>query len=234
MTNSLKDRDLELWEEWVKRGKSQTALKPLYQAFKPTINKEVNRFRHAPMPKASIKSHFVKHFMGALDKYDPNRGASLHTFVTGQLRQGGRFVKNYQNMARIPLGRIEKIRDFNAAKSYLRDTFNREPNADELSDHLKWPLKDVELMEQIDRKDLSFGVGEMQETQIIPSRQKKVFDLLGYDLNSEEKVVWEYYFGKNGKPEITNVNTIASKSGFSTHKVYRLLNSIKAKAKEFL
>ena len=75
------------------------------------------------------------------------------------------------------------------------------------------------------RKALPTGQFEQDPSSFVPSRQKEVLRLLPYELNSEERAVFEYIYGVGGKPKL-GPGAIAQRLGMSAPKVSRLKRAI--------
>lgn len=228
-------KDFQLWKTWVDNGKQPEDLDPLMKQLDGLVRKATNVYAgKVNLPKAAIRAEFQIQAMKALDKYDPTRGAQLGTFLDWQLRRGRRFVTTYQNIGHIPENRIYKITDFQNAQSALRDRLGREPSNLEISDQLHWPVNQVSALSvELGRKEVPTSMlkGDMAGSGV--SRETEVLSLLQYELAPEEKSVYEYVVGINGKQQLTP-GQIATKLNMSPSKVSRIKLSIGQKAKKYL
>lgn len=226
-------REYELWQQWKQNGQKKEDFKPLIQSFRPLINSEANKwaYRQRDIPPAAIKAEFTNQFVRAMDTYDPNFGAKLNTHVTHQLRRAHRFVTTYQNPGRIPETRVYRIRELQDAESYLDEIHGRPPTQHELSDYLKWSPRQVDTLQTEVRKARPTSQFEADPSSMSPSRHNEIMRLLPYDLNQDEKVVYEYLYGVNGKPKLSP-GQIAKKTKMSAPKVSRLKRSIANKYKK--
>ena len=227
--------DIQLWKEWQESGMSQKKMKPLHERFKGMINHRAKGYVGVvSVPPAAIRAEFAQKFTSALKTYNPDKGATLGTWVDNQLRSAGRFIRTYQNTGKIPEARVLNVSKFNQAKGILQDSLGREPTVDELSDHLKWPMAEVDRMASEMRKDLHFSAYVENPLTKIPSRERKIIRQVQYELTPEEKGVWEHMFGMNGKTATNDMSAIAKSLKLSPTKAYRLRHTIGQKIQEHL
>lgn len=223
-------RELQMWQTWKDGGKQPEHLKPLIQSFRPLINRHANVWagKIRDIPPAAIRAEFNNQFVKALETYDPNRGAGLNTHITYQLRRARRFATTYQNPGHIPETRIYRIRELQDAEAHLDDQFGRPPTQLEIADHLKWSPRKVEVLQREVRKAHPTGHFETDPMSFTPSRHNEIMRLLPYELNAEERQVFEHLFGVGGKPKL-EPGQIAQKLNMSAPKVSRLKKSISEK-----
>lgn len=227
-------KELQMWQTWKDGGMKPDHLKPLIQSFRPLINHRANVYttRIRDIPPAAIKAEFTNQFVQALQTYDPNRGAALGTHISHQLKKAQRFVTTYQNPGRIPENRIYRIRELQDAETHLDETFGRPPTQLEVADHLKWSPRQVDMLQREVRKARPTGQFETDPSTFTPSRHNEIVRLLPYDLNPEEKQVFEFVYGVGGKPRL-EPGQIAQKLGMSAPKVSRLKKSIAEKYNKY-
>lgn len=233
--------EVDQWAKWKQSGEDPDELRPLLASMKPLIRKQVNVFkgRVRDIPPAAIEAEFNRHAMTAFRTYDPNRGAKLSTHVRNQLQKAKRYVATHQNIAYIPEHRVWKIGEFQGAQGELEERFGREPTTDELSEHLKWSPNEVSRMRTELRRDLptsgfvSPEGGSIDPYSMMPSREREVLNLIEYELSPQEKLVFDYTYGRHGKPSM-QPGQIATKLHFSPSKVSRLRKSIADKMQRHL
>lgn len=235
--------DRELYTKWKDGGQKPDDLRPLLRQFRPLIRKWSNKYagptRDVEMPPAAIHAEFDRWFLHALDRYDPNKGAALGTWVEHNLRKGQRWVMNHRNLARIVEARTYKdIGAFKNATAVLDDQYGRPPNTQEVAAYLGWSEKHTALVQSEIHPTLSASYwdraeGSVDPTFIMPSRHSEVLTNIQYQLSPEELSVYEHLLGRNGKPKLKQ-NQIASKMGFSQSKVSRLKKSIGNKMKGYM
>ncbi len=230
--NKLQQHEMEMWRKWQKNGQKKKDLRPLLKSLKPFVNRRANIFanRLRDIPPAAVRAEFTNQTVQALQTYDPNRGAKLTTHIGHQLKKAQRFVTTYQNVGRIPENRIYKIRELHDAEQHLDEKLGRSPTQLELADKLKWSPRQVDVLQREVRKALPTGKFEQDRDPftVVPSRQKEILRMLPYDLNSDERQVFEHIYGVGGKP-VLGPGAIAKKLGMSAPKVSRLKKSIAGK-----
>jgi len=228
-------REFQMWQDWKQGGMQPQQLRPLIKSFQPLINGEANRWapRIRDLPPAAIRAEFTDQFVNALRTYDPNRGAALNTHIRHQLKKAQRFVTTYQNPGRIPENRIYQIRKLQDAEQRLDEQFGRMPTALELADEMKVSPRQVELLQKEVRRSLPTSQFEADPSTHIPSTSQQTLRLLQYDLNDEERQVFEYLYGMGGKPKM-GPGAISRQLGMSAPKVSRLKKSIAEKYKGYI
>jgi len=231
---SRSQKDFNMWQQWDQNGRKEEDLEPLMKQIDPLVRKASNVYAgKVNIPKSAIRAEFQIHAINALNNYDPNRGATLGTHLTHQLKKGKRFISTYQNIGRIPETRIHNITEFNNAKDELEDQLGREPSAHELATKLKWAVNQVSAMTvELSRKEVPTSTLQTDMSSLKPSKEGELLRLIQYDLTPEEKIVYEHLLGVNGKPQL-KPGQIAQKLRMSPSKVSRIKNSIGAKAKRY-
>lgn len=226
-------KDMELWQSWATGGRKPEDTEKLLNNFKGLIRKESNKYaRTQNIPASAIHAQFQTQAMNAFVTYDPSRGTKLSTHMTNQMKRARRFVNTYQNIGRIPEPRINKITEFKDEKLRLEDQLGRPPNAHELADALKWNVKQVTAMEHEVRDEIPSSRFPGETMSIKPSKDAEIMRLIQYELTPEEKSVFEYSMGQNGKPML-KPGDIAKTLNMQPSKVSRLKLSIANKVKRF-
>lgn len=229
-----KYNDSELWNDWKDSNfKNKKKFRALLKSIDPIIQFQVNKWAPPTLPRSTIEAEAINLAIDALPKYDPGRKVKLNTFLTHKLNKLSRYVYKNQNMGHIPEHRILKIDGFNKAKAILKDRLNREPNAVELADELSLPLVEItrlesELAKNVITSDL---ISSHATSKGDTSELDTLLDFVYYELTAEEKLVYEYSLGKNGK-RMLNGKAIAKKMRISPSKVTRIKASIEKKINE--
>jgi len=226
-------KDFRAWQQW-KETQQSDDLASLLRQVDPLIRKASNVYAgKVNIPRSAIRAEFQIQAIKAFNTYDPKRGTQLNTYLTDQLKRGRRFVTTYQNIGTIPENRIHKITTFNNARQRLEDQLGREPSAHELADRLKWPVREVSaLTVELSRKPVATSALAADMSSFKPSEEAERLRLLQFELDPEEKLVYEYLLGVNGKPQL-RPGQIATKLRMSPSKVSRLKNNIAVKAKQY-
>ena len=227
--------DVLFWQ-WKQSGKNEDRDK-LYNAFAPTVNQVVARYKNYPVSDAAVYGIAAKQLVKAFESYDPNRGASLGTHVFNAMRRVNREVGALQNFVQIPESRRLKIATFRKAEQDLKDRFLRHPSAQELADHLSWPMAEVGRMRREMRGEIMDVASPVLEDFGTDQPGAKTRDAMAYvypELTAKEKQVFEFTFGYGGAPELKNNAEIARRVGMSETSVRNTKQKIAVKMQPFL
>jgi len=227
---SRAQQDLELWQVY-KAEPSTDNLVPLLTALQPVIMKRVNTFAAAPVPRAAVIAEAHTAAKKAIDTYSPGKGTQLNSWVTTQLQKVQSAVIKHQNVGRIPDRRVNRIRDFENAKLELTARLGHEPDAVSMADYLKWSPAEIGRLEaELGRADLvasrNLESDLLQEAGT--SAEREVLRYIHYDLDPQERAVFEYSLGLYGKQKLP-AKAIASRLGISQPKVSRIRKRINTK-----
>ena len=133
---AAKRKDTELYEEWKRTG-SKTAMTELVRQLHPIIYAEVKR-ASGTLPTAALSAEAKKWTDKAIRNYDPSKGASLATHVTGYLPKIRRLNYKFTNSARLPENMHLKFTEFHNTVSHLENELGRPPLDEEIADRLGW------------------------------------------------------------------------------------------------
>lgn len=236
MADIDKKKELDLFNRWRRNGDVK-AFQELYTSMKPLIYSAAKKASFGSnVPESAHKIYAAQNFMDALRTFTPGKGAALATHVHGAVHQKAKRLNYmYQNPGHMPEPRAQKIGVYQSEYQSMRDSLGREPSAAELADRLSWNIKDVTNIQKELRKDLAMSEGTEEVAFFEGAREEEVLSYIYYDLSSEEKVVYEYIFGKFGKPRMIKPNKkidfdgIAQRMGVSSSKVRTIFSSIRKK-----
>lgn len=224
-------KEIDLWHHWNNNGRKPEHLEPLYESFKPLMNREAQKFvNKVEIPTATIHHEISQHFVNAMKSFDPSK-AQLNTWVQTNLQKASRYVKSNQNMGKIPEGQISQIRHFDATKEQLSQKLGHEPDTKTLADALGWSPRRVTQMIKERRKDLPASGFESDPAELLTPKELEAIKLMQYDLTPEERTVYEYTFGMNGRPRY-QPGQIAKTTNIHPSKVSRIRNKLVDKLKE--
>ena len=232
-----KNKEMDLWHKWKASNYDPTYLAPLQEGMKGLIKINVDKWARVNIPRAAIEMEAEKHFIEALKDYDPTKGAALSTHISQRLNRIERFVLSHQNLARIPENRGgAKFGEYKTARTLFRDEYGRDPTAQELSERMSLEYKraitpkEVTMYMKEDRRDL--GIGDDSDFRNEATGDRILLKMLPYELNMEEKQVFERYFGVNGSRKM-QPSEISKQLNIHPSKVSRLLASIRAKWEQY-
>jgi DNA-directed RNA polymerase specialized sigma subunit len=202
-----KDKDIELWKAY-KANPGPMTLEPLMKQLDPLLQAEVNRWSGA-LARQVLESKARKLALEAIKSYNPNMGAALGTHVVNRLKKLSRSVYTHQDAVRIPEYKKLKVHSYLRGQSELMDQFGRDPTNQELSDHLGWAPKTVSDVQRtmrpelIQSEDVGGGMFERQSVWGSDSEDGMV-DMIYYDLDPIDKLIFEHSTGYSGKPVLNN------------------------------
>lgn len=232
-------RQEELWHAWQASPSEQT-LEPLLREFEQDIEYKVSEFDKAPVPNSAVRMKSRRQVLKGIQTYSPEKPASLRTWVNWHLKKVRSHVIQNQNFGRIPEGRALQIADFKQVKRDLIDRNGYPPDAVTLAESLKefnpryqWSVAEVTRMENELRDDRVASMSLEPDTlpQLMESDERDVLRYIYHDLSPQEKTVYEYTLGVNGKPKLP-AKEIARIMGVSGPKVSRLRKSIDEKMRK--
>lgn len=229
-------KDLELWHTWNKGGRRAEDLDPLLKRYNPLFNRRMRDWKAPAVSPAAFKAELQKHFIKAVEGYDPNRGASLNTHVQYGLQKAKRFNARYQNVGYIPAETTRHIGKIQSTQNELFEELGHAPTPDEIGERLGLPTKLVSKVTQSLRMDVPSSSFETDPTALSSAREMDVIRLMqrnpGDYFNKEETAVFHHIYGSGGKKKITGTKDLASALGTSQSKISRLKTSIANKVKQ--
>lgn len=228
--------DLKLWHAWDQGGRSPELLQPLMQRYQPLINRKEREWRAPAVAPAAFKAELTKHFIGAAQTFDPERGVAFNTHVQNRIQKAKRFNAKHQNVGYIPEGQAKNIGPLQQMQNQLNEEFGRAPTHAELGERLDMPTAKVTSLMKAMRNDVPSSKFETDPGAFATSRESDVIRLMQrtpHDyLTPDEVPVFRHIFGVGGAKKITDTTTLASTLGHSQPKVSRLKTSIAAKIKK--
>lgn len=236
-----KKHEQDLFKKW-KKTQDKTHFQNLYQSMKNLI--------HTAARKASVKSNIpesahriwaAQNFLSALKTYDPSKGTALQTHVyTAVHEKAKRLNYLHQNIGVMPEPRAQMVGLYQNEYDNLRASLGREPSTAELADRLHMSVKDIAVIQKEIQKDLAIGEGTESVSFAEGNRDEERATYVYYDCTPEEKVVFEYLYGRYGKPRLVKANNkpdfdaIAQRMGVSVAKVRTLYNGIRVRMEKAL
>lgn len=229
------EKENNLFNQW-KKSQDKQAFQQLYTSMKPLLDSAARKASFGSnLPKSAHEIYAAQNFMDSLKTFDPNKGVRLQTHVYGAVHQKAKRLNyKYQNLGHIPEPRAAQIGVFTTVRDNLQQDLGREPSAAEIADTMNTSLKDVQRLQREIQRDLSLSSLEEQAITVSP-QEEEVLTYLYYELSNEEKVVYDYIFGKHGKPAMIkptgkiDFDRIAANMGVSVSKVRSLYTSIRSK-----
>jgi len=162
---------------------------------------KINQGTLAP---AVIQAEAKLQALKAFQTYDPKHEVKLSTHVHNYLQKVNRLNYQYQEIFAVPEQRRIKYTTFQKAKQDLEESLRREPNAEELADHLHWSRAEVGRFLAESKTELSDSQPHASDLGIHEDPHASVMSYLYNDLPPEKKLLFEHAMGYNGKARLSN------------------------------
>jgi hypothetical protein len=220
------DKDLELWSNY-RAAPGKRTLEPLLNNFKGTITKSVNKWGGGNVAPAVLDIKAKKIAIDAFNNFNPAK-AKLNTHLTNHLKGISRPVYETQ-VARMPESRTLKVGTYLTANQELVDNLGRLPTAKEMSDSLKWNIKEVHRF----RNELRSQYSTDPDKPIPPgfetfNSEVGELDFIYHDLNDQDKLVFEGTTGYMGS-EVQSTKALINSSGLTSGQISHSKRRIKSK-----
>jgi DNA-directed RNA polymerase specialized sigma subunit len=226
--------DMELYDAWKSRPTKGNTRK-LLGRFDNEVNKRVGWWKADAVDEAAFRANLQKNAITAFQTYDPNRGASLRTHVNNLLRRSQRFNATYQNVAKIPEDKIALITPVQKARDQLAQQFDKPPTNRAIADFLntnpamvpvgrvrgKVTPRLVKTVQDYQIRDIGESGFESDPVPQAASFQRETLRLVRHVLRSDDRNVYDYLYGRGGKPQITSTGAIAKRLGKSPSSISR-------------
>lgn len=232
-------KEVELWHVWKQSNFHPKKFEPLYKSMENLVHNEAKNYKgRVEIPNAAIDWEFKKIFVDSAKRWDPAKGAQLHSWVTDQMKKRiQRFIKTNQNFARIPEYRLAHVNKFKAVKAELTNKLGHEPDTNTLAEETGLHPKEIKRLTKELRKGL-IAAGDADDIPQISginddARIEEVKHLIVPQLTPQERIVHEYTFGMFGKPKL-KTSQLAKKMSWDDSKVSKLKKSILTKMQPYL
>lgn len=241
MVETRKADEHKLYQEW-SANQSPKAFQQLYTSMKPLLYKAAEKASYGSnIPESAHRIWAAQIFFDALRTYKPSAGTALQTHVYNAVHQKAKRLNYlYQNLGHIPEPRLAQVGLYQNIYENMKSSLGREPSQAEVADKLGWGLKDVTKIQKELTKDLAMDLGTEEQGVFESSIDEEILDYVYYELNSEEQLMYDYVFGKHGKPKMIKANNkidfdkIAQRSGFSSSKARALWTRVRLKVQKAL
>jgi DNA-directed RNA polymerase sigma subunit (sigma70/sigma32) len=203
--DSAKDPLLEHWSSWKKSG-SEKDLGRIFTGLTPTLATHTRKFINSGLPPTSLDIEAKRITVDALNKYNPQKGVLIKTFVSSKLPGLKRFVDTYQKIGRIPEYQTQSAATMVKVTDSLTQSLDRPPSIQELSEELGWPEPQVLKTMQYVRRDLPESGFEMSMPIFETPWQDKALEKFHFIYKSstpQEQVAMESFLGLHGKEAVS-------------------------------
>lgn len=148
-------RRIVRWDENAKRKLIESNLRLVISIAK--------RFFGAKLSFSDLIQEWNVGLIKAIEKFDPEKDFKFSTYATRWIKQSiTKAIADMSKHVRIPVHLIDEISAYNKASSLLFQKLGREPNSKEIADHLWFPLKKINKLEEVIYGNISLDsdVGE--------------------------------------------------------------------------
>lgn len=168
----------------------------------------------------------------AVKKFNPNAGAALPTWVSGQLMQLKRFKREVNQPVKVPERvQLDAYTLARAEREYY-DKHNREPDVEELSDYSKIPRKRIEKIRRSFRAMPSQGAMGEGFTQTETDFGTEALDYTYKDADKIDRKIIEMKMGYGGRYEPMQPNKISALLGLTPSQLTRRSIKLSLKIQE--
>lgn len=245
--DELRQMEFEAWERW-RANPNKEDFGWLYNSHQPLINHVGGRYlRSAQLPKAAVKSRLLRNYIGALEGYDPSRGAQLNTHIHNNLGyRMDRYIQRHANVGRIPGDRAWMIPLVQRREAELKETMGRKPSDSELADDILISSNDLSALRrgQLTSKTVGTVRKELRQDLVAEEaggeaalggrsmlEQQAVF--LHGSLNPEQQLVLEHTYEGFGKKIITDAEEMGNELDMSPQKVRAIKKQLERKLERY-
>lgn len=199
-------KDQELWSAWNKTP-TPANMNALLNHTAPIRHHVLSAWGTTVSP-VTMNSEAVKHSVAAFKSYDPKRGTKLSTHLTNQLQKVSRVVYEESSFLHIPENRTLKRATYNQADTDLKERLGREPSAEELSDELGWPSREVERFKKethqllVASEPIPIGMEGFNPNSDAADPNHKLHYALA-DMNPVDQQIFRHSTGYNGAPVLS-------------------------------
>ena len=193
------DTTLDSLHQAYKANPTPQTLTAVVNALHPTINYSLSAVNalHDPV----VKSKALVYAAHAVQKYSPEYGASLPTFVSSQLRQLSRTARQSRSVVKIP--ERTQLDNWNLVKAerVFQDKHGRDPDLLELSDATGLSPKSIERIRKFSYVVPSeSALPDFEGDANGPDFQREAMDYAYHEADYMDRKILEMKTGYGGKP----------------------------------
>ena len=124
------------------------------------------KFKNKGLPLEDLINEGNIGLINAIEKYDVSRGFHFISYAVWWIRQAIlKAIGEKSKMIRLPLNRFGELVQIEKARKVMYESLGREPNADEIAEHLKMDRDDVADLMSISREYVSLDAPVKQGTR---------------------------------------------------------------------
>lgn len=209
---------------------SQDNLNRVMDSLKPVISQSLVSLGESQNSMLTEKARIFA--LQAVKKYSPDYGASLHTWVRGQLMQLNRAKREMNSPIKVP----ERIQldafHLKNKESEFIDKYGREPDIHELADITKMPVKRIaKVRNQFYKVPSTMSLPEESLTQYQPDYLQETMGYIFEDCDYVDRKLMEHRFGYGGGEILPN-QVLAAKLGIRPDAVSKRYKKLEDKIRQ--
>lgn len=179
---------------------SPEGLDRVVKSLQPTIDYALNSIQSSDDPVLRTRARLLAG--KAIQSYQPDKGAGLHTWVTQQLQQLHRMKRQTSGPVKLPDRAVLDNMAITRAEKEFLDQRGRDPDMEELSDFAKIPIKRIQTVRRLVRKmpsesalgaEIAPGLGEAPDPLL-----DEAMDYIYRDADKLDRRILELKTGYNG------------------------------------
>jgi DNA-directed RNA polymerase specialized sigma subunit len=194
------------FQQW-KTEPSPPNFQRVLNSLEPNINYTLASMGAAGDPVLKIEALVLA--SQAVKKYDPTAGASLRTFVSGNLQGLSRIKRKVQSVISLPERTQLDANALHRATLEFTDKHGREPDVLELADHTGLPVKRIAFVRQSMRVSPSESAMEGNAGTIASDYSNEALDMLAPTLPHIDRRILEMKLGYAGHPVLQHAEIAA-------------------------
>ncbi|WP_394831813.1 hypothetical protein LVJ94_35385 [Pendulispora rubella] len=225
--SARKERDVALWRTWMDQGRRPEHLEPILDAFAPVLQRKVMQWKAPQVSTAAFRAELQRQLIGALEKYDPTRGAALNTHVEIYLQKAKRYNNQYANAAYIPEGQAAQIGKIDKASDELKEELGRDPTHGEIAGRVGLPASRVARIQSARVRDIPASRFETDPTERGPQYAEQQLELARHLLpqilpKPDLQTLFRFTYPTGADPQVTSTGELARRMGRSASQISRL------------
>lgn len=220
----------ELYKKYKESGSKKDRTK-LVMELQPIMHKKFTSLAGS-LPDSALKTEIAKHAVGAIENFDPTKGAKLSTHVFNHIAQASRLNYTYQNIVRMSEDKQQgKFKHYRKAYDDLNAELLREPTPAELAKRLEWNEKEVEDLQKNLYQDIYESNMEFLGAASEHSDEKTMMNHIRTSLNEEERALMDSRFERLSQEEMAKKHNMDINRLNYSHR--KLVNKIRQLKEEY-
>jgi hypothetical protein len=232
--HARKAHEVALWQRWRDEGQRPEHLEPLLSLYEPVFAQKMRQWKAPAVAPSAFRADLQTHFIRALERFDPARGAALNTHVEWFLQKSKRYNNRHQNVAYLPEGQAGFIGKIDRATDALTETLGRAPAPSELAEHLGLRADRVETIQKGRMRDVPASMLETDPASRAAPFAEQQIALAGallpqlFPARPDMHALFHHTFGTEDHPVLTSNKDLAATLGKTPAQIARMKNELAA------